>query len=448
LDKRLSLNAFNVRMGVIFVLGIMMISGYVMPAVEAQDQVEFLGLAAITGGGDKAAQDLSGLPHTLLEDGVSYQDSFDGFGSAIAYTGYQDRYVLLADRGPNKIQYKNGEAVDNTTSYANRFQIADIALKKSADNHFEVAVQLKGTSLLKNEKGRQLIGISTAFGTNEDTNLRRDTEGIRVAPDGTVWTSDEYGPYIDHFNQKGQKIGSLEVPAAFLITHQGATLAEEMKNNTSGRYTNRGGEGLAISPDGKVLVIALQGALIQDGGLQGKFSRFLVYDLANPKTAPKQLMYRLDSAKTAISEILAVNDHQFLVDERDGVGGPKGVKLLYLVDFKQSEKPMDVSSMASLPVSDSDVASRFVPLQKKLFADIGAILNAAKPFTTSAGMPDKIEGYAFGPDLPDGRHLLLATNDNDFSDTYPDYIFAFAVSPSTLPEFQALKLKNGVTFRP
>ena len=31
-----------------------------------------------------------------------------------------------------------------------------------------------------------------------------------------------------------------------------------------------------------------------------------------------------------------------------------------------------------------------------------------------ADFPEKIEGLAFGPDLPDGRHLLLVTNDNDF----------------------------------
>jgi hypothetical protein len=48
-------------------------------------------------------------------------------------------------------------------------------------------------------------------------------------------------------------------------------------------------------------------------------------------------------------------------------------------------------------------------------------------------LPDKREGYAWGPDLPNGDHLLLATNDNDFAQPtlnpgFPDYIFAFEVS--------------------
>ncbi len=440
MDKRLRLNGPNLRkLGI--VLGIVLIGGFAMQGAGAQEKVEFLGLAAINGGGEKTAKDMTGLPHTLLEDGVSYQDSFDGFGSGIAYTGYQNRYLLLADRGPNKISYLNGTDVDNTTSYANRFQIADIELKK-ADQNYQVSVRLKGTSLLKNQKGEQFTGISTGY----NKKLRRDTEGVRVAPDGTVWTSDEYGPYVDHFNQKGERIGRLEIPAAFLIAHPADTLAEEIQNNKSGRYTNKGAEGLALSPDGKVLVVAMQGPLIQDGGVKGKYCRFLVYDLDNSQKAPKQFMYPLDSTKMAVSEILAVNAHQFLVDERDGVGGPKGVKLLYLIDFKQPETPSDVAAVTALPVDD-DLSGR-VPLHKQLFADIGAMLNAAGAFITPAGLPDKIEGYAFGPDLPDGRHLLLATNDNDYSDTYPDYIFAFAVSQNALPEFQPFKLKEGMKFRP
>lgn len=441
MGKRLRLNGLNLRKRVIFVLGIILIGGFTMQTVGAQDHVEFLGLAAIAGGGEKATKDMAGLSHTLLEDGVSYQDSFDGFGSGIAYTGYQNRYLLLADRGPNKVSYPNGNVVDNTTSYTNRFQIADIEVKK-AEQNYQVNVRLKGTSLLKNQKGEQFTGISTGY----NKNLRRDTEGIRVAPDGTVWTSDEYGPYVDHFNQKGERIGSLKIPAAFLIVYPADTLTEEMQNNKSGRYTNKGAEGLALSPDGKVLVVAMQGPLIQDGGVNGKYCRFLVYDLENSQKAPKQFMYPLDSAKTGVSEILAVNDHQFLVDERDGVGGLKGVKLLYLIDFKQPEAPSDVAAVTALTVDD-DLSGR-VPLHKQLFADIGAMLNAAGAFTTPAGLPDKIEGYAFGPDLPDGRHLLLATNDNDYSDTYPDYIFAFAVSQSVLPEFQPFKLNEGMKFRP
>ena len=437
--------------GLVFLSFAVLIAGCattpVTPTAFGKDTLVFLAAAAIPGG-PTASADKSGLPHELLEDGQSYQDAFDGFGSGLAYTGFGNRYLALADRGPNKVQYKGGAAVDYTTSYPTRFQIVDVILSKAGQG-WQLAAKLQGTSLLVDEAGKNFTGISTAFtGADPNRNLRLDPEGIRVAPDGTVWLADEYGPAVYHFDQQGRRIGSLKVPANFLVGKPAATLAEEMKpeNNRLGRYTNRGGEGLALTPDGKKLVAALQSATIQDGGASGLGSRFLVYDLTEMNKAPKQLMYVCDSTKTAISEILAINDHQFLVDERDGTPGGKGVKLLYFIDLNQDHSPTDVSNIAKLPLDGK--SANIIPLHKVLFADLGAVLNAANPYTTAAGLPDKIEGLAFGPDLPDGRHVLLATNDNDYAGTFPNYIFAFAIDPKWLPEFQGAKLNAGVKFIP
>ena len=51
-------------------------------------------------------------------------------------------------------------------------------------------------------------------------------------------------------------------------------------------------------------------------------------------------------------------------------------------------------------------------------------------------MPEKIEGLAFGPDLEDGRRLLLVTSDNDFVSQNPSYIYAFAVPRKALEAHQ------------
>ena len=51
--------------------------------------------------------------------------------------------------------------------------------------------------------------------------------------------------------------------------------------------------------------------------------------------------------------------------------------------------------------------------------------------------PDKFEGMAFGPDLPDGRRVLLVTADNDFLAEKPFRIYAFAIDKAELPTFQA-----------
>ena len=133
------------------------------------------------------------------------------------------------------------------------------------------------------------------------------------------------------------------------------------------------------------------------------------------------------------------------------MAGANGIKKLYLIDLNQANAPTDLATSAYAGTTASNglpatgLPAGIVALKKTLFADIGQILNAATPSPFTAingtnGLPDKLEGYAWGPDLPDGRHLLLATNDNDFSQQavvgFPNYIFAFAVDPSDVPQFQ------------
>jgi hypothetical protein len=434
------------------------LAAVISAAVSTRASVTYIGDAVIPGSGT----DMSGLPPTILEDGVSPQNALNGFGSGLAYAGGNTFYAL-ADRGPNKVAYTGGAAVDNTTSYANRYQQFQINLTpvgplQANGTYASYTVQATNTAttLLKNSQGTQYVGLSTAFSTTPGVeNHRLDPEAIRVAPDGTSWVSDEYGPYILHFNQQGQQIGSLPLPAGFQIANPGPTAAYETAHNTTGRTTNRGMEGLAISPDGKTLVGLMQSSLTQDGGLNGVNDRLVVYDLTNPSAAPKQYDYQLDSKATPISELLAINNHQFLVDERDGVAGANGIKKLYAIDLNQANAPTDLTNTAFSGTTASNgmpatgIPTGVTPLSKTLFANIGQILNSASPSPFSGvdgvnGLPDKIEGYAWGPDLPDGRHLLLATNDNDFAQNgpnpvsgFPNYFFAFAVDSSDVPGFQA-----------
>jgi len=424
---------------------------------SASPIVTFIGDVALSGNGT----DLSGLPSTILEDGVSRQNALNGFGSGIAYTGFASRYLLLADRGPNKVAYPGGAAVDNTTSYDNRYQIFDINVScgstvSCTPANTSIGANNVGTTLLKNAQGVQFTGLSTGFSTNPQVQGHRlDPESIRVAPDGTVYISDEYGPFIYRFDQKGNQLGALPVPANVTIAKPGATAAAEAPpNNTTGRVTNRGFEGLAISPDGKTLVAGLQSPLIQDGGTGALYTRIFVYDLTNPNGQPKQYLYQLHSTATSISDLVALNNGLFLVDERDGTSGPTGVKQLYEININQAgvtdltNTDYGVSAAKSLPSSGA-LPAGLTALSSTLYADIGQLLNAANPFVpNTGGLPDKIEGYAFGPDLPDGGHLLLATNDNDFGGTsqlsgFSNYIFAFEVRDS---DFVAQSFPPGFVF--
>jgi len=182
--------------------------------------------------------------------------------------------------------------------------------------------------------------------------------------------------------------------------------------------------------------------------------------LTHPANPPAQYLYPLDNTSQSISELLALNSHQFLADERNSKGGAAGVKLLYEIDLQQATAPTNLTgtnydgATAAHGLPGKTVPAGIVPLHKTLFANIGSILLSATswPFTNIDGLdslPDKIEGYCFGPLLPDGRQLLLATNDNDFvrqggtaGTGYPDYFFAFAVDTTCIPGFQPVSFQT------
>jgi hypothetical protein len=53
-------------------------------------------------------------------------------------------------------------------------------------------------------------------------------------------------------------------------------------------------------------------------------------------------------------------------------------------------------------------------------------------FSLAATIPEKIEGLAWGPDLPDSRHLLYVISDNDLNPSLATQIYAFAIDPSLI----------------
>src|SRR5262249_26654182 len=143
-------------------------------------------------------------------------------------------------------------------------------------------------------------------------------EGVRVSNDGkSVFVSDEYGPYVYQFDRAtGQRIKSFALPSNLAITHLSANGDTEIDhtNNPVGRVANKGMEGLAITPDGKTLVGIMQAPLEQD---TNGTVRIVTIDIATGTT--HEYAYKLTTG-SGVSEIVAINNTQFLVDERDGKG--------------------------------------------------------------------------------------------------------------------------------
>src|SRR5262249_53052940 len=308
-----------------------------------------------------------------------------------------------------------------------------VVTKGHNQSGFTITPTLVATRLMHD--GRNfLTGSAAAFDpTNSPDSLRFDPEGIRVDRCGEIaYVSDEYGPFIHQFDlDRGTRLGSLKLPNKFLIDLPSADGNVELAANTSGRQSNRGMEGLAISPDGSKLYGLMQSALIQDGALDaslkrvGTNNRLVEIDLESG--AIREFLYQLDNKSNGVNEILAVNDHQFLVIQRDGNAGTAAAfKRSFHTD---SAGASDIRAIEALPQTGTPAG--VTPVSKSPFIDLLDLTFGL----AGASFPEKIEGLAFGPDLPDGRHLLIVTNDNDFVASQPNPFPPLALDGSDLPGF-------------
>ncbi len=388
--------------------------------LRAANGISLVGRSSIPGN----VLDKSGLTGNNCQAGVPGncvpQAIFGGFGSDISYTGHDNVFIAAPDRGP----------FDGLTDtpYLDRFHFLHITTNLGAPFP-NINTILLDTRFLKNEFGQNFLGAAGAFG------LRFDPEGIRVGADGTFYISDEYGPYVLNFDRQGNLLRRLPVPSKFLISNPSADPSSELLGNTSGRQANRGMEGLAISPDGRFLFGIMQNALIQDNGLTpgttnrvGLNNRILMIDLMTGQT--REFVYIVDAINRGqgVSEILAINDREFLVIERDNRSNLQSPpvaptrKTIYKINLTGAT---DVSGIASLPAGG--LPPGVIPVSKTLF------LNLLDPtYDLAPTIAEKIEGITWGPTLPDGRQMLYVISDNDLNPGLATQIYAFAIDSSLI----------------
>lgn len=395
--------AFNIFVAT---LGLAPLTFALAPSICAAGQaVELLGVAQLAG----TATDQSGLNDQLAD---STPHNRLGGLSAIEYSGANDLYFVLSDRGPK----------DGSVPYRCRWH--SIELKAPRTREGRASAHLVDTTLLSAADGKPYIGLSSAFQrAGASGGYRFDPEGIRRGPSGSLFVSDEYGPFIIEFNPNGHALRSLPVPARFLIQHPSASKEEEIANNSSGRISNSGFEALAISPDGERLYAVIQLPLLQDsepaksGKRKGMNCRLLEIHLKSDAT--REFVYRLDRPQNKVSEIVASAPGRFLVIERDGeIGDRAAFKRIMAIDLRNAS---DASGIDSLPATSLPPGVK--PVQKTTFVD----LLDRRFGLVGPQCPEKQEGLAWGPTLPDGRSLLWICVDNDFKPASANLFYAFAV---------------------
>lgn len=282
---------------------------------------------------------------TTMSNGVHITNS--GHGSSFhavpsaELVDHQSVFYGLTDRGPNVDGDLAGKEVKvepvvdfqpNITKFVLRNGVMEpqetIGLKRNGK-------PINGQLNSQADTGETIVDITGRKLAPSDNGL--DPEGLVAAKDGSFFVSDEYGPFIVHFDADGNEINRLN-------PYEG-TLPAELRFRTA----NKGMEGLTLSPDGKTLYGVMQSALTTPD-IEGKsknvpFVRIVAIDTASMKVTG-QYLYMLHSsqAHTTVSEISALGNHTLLVDERDGKAGSDTFKRLYRIDLAQATNLLDLNN--------------------------------------------------------------------------------------------------------
>ena len=385
-------------------------------------EVSLVGVGLISG----EATDLSGLHQTLTPDvpnsagevstDAKFTNDMLGGISAIAWTGKEDLYWCLPDRGPldGAVDWKcRIHQIRITASAGNR---------QLANGQTQVNTELVSTVLLKDKRGTAFTGLASAFEATAEKTRRLDPEGVRVGSNGNLFISDEYGPRLIEFQPNGQMVREIEMPKHLTAATCGACGAIENPQNVSGRSCNRGMEGLAISTDRKHLFGLMQSPLLQDSFRQkltdrpsGICCRLPVFETSGAFCT--EYLYPLEDCSNGLNEILAYDENRFITIERDGKAGVEAqCKKLMLISLSNASNILGVQKLPpnQLPEAIKEVS-------KEVLVDL------LDPKWNLAGqqMPEKIEGLAFGPDFPNGDRLLVVASDNDFIREAPTEFFVF-----------------------
>lgn len=281
-----------------------------------------------------------------------------------------------------------------------------------------------------------------------------DAESLQFTADGHFYVGDEYTANVYYFDTGGHLQGVLVPPPAVRPMRDGRLDFGSLKAPQSGRRNNQGVEGMALSPDGSRLFVALQSALVQDsasGEADGRINtRVLVYDVSTDPVPTQPLAHYViqlpaytakgdggaANRTAAQSELRALDQHRFLLLARDGNGLgnakplPPMFKSVLLVDtdgasnLAGSAYETGTDSLLADPahttLKDGIVPARWQELLNLLdpaqLAGVGLHLDSARSNDPQL-LSEKWEAMdllpALDPQHPDDW-LLLIGNDNDF----------------------------------
>ncbi|HZC51206.1 MAG TPA: esterase-like activity of phytase family protein [Mycobacterium sp.] len=245
-----------------------------------------------------------------------------------------------------------------------------------------------------------------------------DPESLQRAANGDLWVGDEFGPWIMHFDASGVLLNPPYLNPLGVMSPNNPFLTGPATHRNS-----RGFEGMAISPDGRYLYPAFEGATNDDLATNPNRRWIFEFDTVTKSFTDTMWSYQTEAptvdapGERLLADMWSLDDHRMVLIERDGGKGPTAnYRTVYVVDRRHVDHDGNLKKTAvvdltaisdphriSLPaIHDGDIGIG------RTFSVVCESIEAIYP------LPDSQLLLGCDNNLPNtGRNLSIA-DDNEF----------------------------------
>jgi hypothetical protein len=201
-----------------------------------------------------------------------------------------NEFWLVSDRGPNGQGTVGGQR--RRTFLMPEFSPVILRVQTQGDS-----INVLQSIPILTQSGKPVTGLPNTDGRDEvpydasaQTRLHYnpnglDIEGLVRTSAGDFWLCEEYSPSIGHVDQTG-KVLKRYIPEGLILDGMDYPISPVLPAIYATRKSNRGFEGMTISPDEKTLYLVLQSPLYNPDKKTGdtsRHTRVLVFDIASEK---------------------------------------------------------------------------------------------------------------------------------------------------------------------
>lgn len=258
--------------------------------------------------------------------------------SAVIKTGQENRFYFLSDNGFGK---KDNSADVLLSLYEVDIQFADASNKNrkvsvvrhvnfnDVNHHLGFSIQADNEhyyGLESNPKTDDLIRKNRLL-----TGADIDPESIAIDKNQHIWVGDEFGPFLIELDSNATVLNKA-IPLTNVLSPDSPNLAKNQPNINS----SAGFEAMNINASKNKLYAILENAV---NGDDEKQLRVYEFDIIKKQYADGYYIYKLEVDGTNVTDMVAINDHQFLVLERNTAttAQENALKKVFMIDLLSSK---------------------------------------------------------------------------------------------------------------